>query len=353
MVTLGELASHLTLGIGDLDPSLVLDGIAPLESAGSSDLAFVAEKRYLGALAETRAGCVLLKPEWQGSCPVPSLVTADPYLSYARASALFNGEDSPAVGVHPSAVVDDDAELGTGVSVGPLAHIGAGAVIGDRAVIGPGVVVGAGAVVGAGSRLYPNVVLYHGVTLGKDCIVHSGTVIGSDGFGFARGPDGWEKIHQIGSVSIGDNVEIGAGATIDRGALGDTCIESGVIMDNQVHIAHNCRIGARTALAGCVGIAGSTTIGSDCTFAGQVGVSGHLRICDNVHFNGQARVISSISNPGNYASGTPLEEVRQWRRNAVRFSQLDDMARRLKALENRLTVLDERGGDTERDDDRQ
>jgi UDP-3-O-[3-hydroxymyristoyl] glucosamine N-acyltransferase len=183
--------------------------------------------------------------------------------------------------------------------------------------------------------------LYHGVVLGEDCVVHANSIIGADGFGFARRADGWEKISQLGGVRIGDRVDIGAGVTIDRGALDDTVIADDVIIDDQVHIGHNCAIGRRTAIAGCVGMAGSTMVGEDCTFAGQVGVSGHLKICDNAHFSGQAKVARKVDEPGSYSSGTPLEATRQWRKNAVRFSQLDAMQRRLVKLEARLDALGE------------
>lgn len=336
MITLGELAEHLELPVGDADPSRVLHAIAPLELAGPGDLSFVAEKRYLDALETTRASCVLLKAEWLSQSPVPALCADDPYLSYARATGLFDRESSPVDGVHPSAVVDSTARLGAGVSIGPGASVGAGASLGDAVIVGAGVRIGADVQIGAGTRLHPNAVLYHGVTLGRNCLVHANTAIGSDGFGYARGPSGWEKIHQLGSVEVGDGVEIGAGVAIDRGSLGNTVIASGVIIDNQVHIAHNCRIGERTAIAGCVGFAGSTTIGADCTFAGQVGVSGHLTICDNVHFTGQARVTRSIDEPGVYSSGTPLETQRQWGKNAVRFGQLNEMVLRLKQLEEQV-----------------
>lgn len=340
MITLGELAAYLALPIGEAEPSLPLHGVAPLGEAGPGELAFVADKRYLSALADTRAGCVLLKAQWHEQSPVPALCTEDPYLSYARASALFSTVPEAAPGVHPSAMVHEAATIGAGVSIGPGASVDAGASVGDDTVLCAGVRVGAGASIGAGSLLYPNVVLYHAVSLGARCIVHGNTTIGSDGFGYARGPQGWEKIHQLGAVRIGDDVEIGANVAIDRGALGDTVIENGVIIDNQVHIAHNCHIGERTAIAGCVGFAGSTTIGKDCTFAGQVGVSGHLRICDNVHFDGQARVTRSIDEPGTYTSGTPLDTKRNWGRNAVRFSQLDAMAKRVKRLQDRLDGLE-------------
>ncbi len=336
MITLGELAAYLELPVGAGDPATVLTGLAPLERASGGHLSFVADKKYLRVLAETSASCVLLKEEWAEHSPVPVLCAADPYLAYARATRLFDPKPVSAVGVHPSAVVHETATLAEDVSVGPNACIEAGAELEAGVVIASGVFVGADCRVGARSRIEPNVVLYRGVTLGTDCLVHAATVIGSDGFGFARKPDGWEKIHQIGGVRVGDRVEIGASCAIDRGALDDTVIGDDVIIDNQVHIAHNCEIGARTAIAGCVGIAGSTRIGADCSFAGQVGVSGHVEICDNSHFMGQARVNGSVREPGSYGSGTALEAVASWKRNAVRFTQLDALHRRVAVLERAL-----------------
>ena len=214
MITVGDLAAQLSLPLGDADPGVALQGIAPLPTAGPADLAFVSERRYLPALASSRAGCVLLRSEWRAQSPVPALCTDQPYLYYARASALFDRAPQPVAGVHATAAVDPAAQLGEGVSVGPGACIEAGARLGDGVVVGAGAFVGGGAAVGDGSRLYPNVVLYHGVVLGRGCAVHANTVIGADGFGYARGPGGWEKIHQLGSVRIGDGVEIGASVTI-------------------------------------------------------------------------------------------------------------------------------------------
>lgn len=355
VITLGDLAAYLGLVAGDADPSLALGEIASLDRAGPASLAFMAERRYLGALRGTAAGCVILRAEWASQSPVPVLCADDPYLAYARASRLFEVSaagragvamaDDPAgsPGVHPLASVHASATVPASARIGPFVHIGAGVVLGDEVIVASGCHIGANVRIGEASWLAPNVVLYHDVVLGARCRVHSGTVIGADGFGFARGPSGWERIAQLGSVRIGDDVDIGAGVTIDRGALDDTVIANGVIIDDQVHVAHNCRIGERTALAGCVGIAGSTTIGADCTFAGQVGVSGHLKICDNVHFTGKARVTRSIDVPGSYSSGTPLEPTRQWARNAVRFTQLEVLQRRLADLEARLGAQDAQG----------
>lgn len=336
MVTVGDLASSLGISPGDADPAIELTGLAPLERAGAGHLAFIADKKYLEALRGTSAACVLLRQEWLADSPVPALATDDPYLAYAKASQLFDRRPEVARGIHALASVDPTAIIGDGVRVAAGACIEAGAELGDGVSIGSGAFVGAGTRLGAGSKLEPNVVLYHGVSLGSDCTVHAGSVLGSDGFGYAREKHGWRKISQLGGVRVGDRVEIGAGCTIDRGALDDTVIHDDVIIDNQVHIAHNCVIGARTAIAGCVGVAGSTIIGADCTFGGQVGLSGHIEICDNAHFTGQARVNGSITEPGTYSSGTPLQPVRQWRRNAVRFGQLDALQQRIVALEAAL-----------------
>lgn len=345
MVTLDVLATRLGCELEGADGTIELDGIAPLARAGSRDLAFVSEARYLPDLGSCKAACVILKEEWRGGCPVPNLCVDDPYLAYAQISRLFDSLPAPAQGVHPKAFVHESATVPATASIGPGACVEAGVVLGENVIVGPGAQVGFGTRLGANCRLWPGVVLYHGVTLGDDCVVHANSVIGADGFGFARRSDGWEKISQLGGVRIGNRVDIGAGVTIDRGALDDTLISDDVIIDDQVHIAHNCVIGRRTAIAGCVGMAGSSIIGEDCTFAGQVGVSGHLKICDNAHFTGQAKVARKVDEPGNYSSGTPLEATRQWRKNAVRFGQLDAMQRRVVKLEAQLAALSDAAPD--------
>ncbi len=332
MITLGELAENLDLDLVG-DPGVQVTGLATLGSAGPGDVGFLSNKKYKGQLNDTRAAAVILHPDMVELCPTPTLATDNPYLAYARLSRLFDPAPTGPAGVHPAAIVAADANLGEGVSIGPNAVVEAGTEIGAGTVIGANAYVGEGAHVGAQSRLFPGVVLYHGVRLGERCVVHSSTVIGADGFGFAPGPGGWEKIHQIGGVRIGNDVEIGACTTIDRGALEDTVIEDGVIIDNQVHIAHNCRIGKNTAIAGCTGMAGSTIIGANCTLAGAVGVVGHVEICDNAHITGMTMVTRSITEPGSYSSGVPMAPTREWRRNAVRFSQLDRIQQRLAALE--------------------
>jgi len=334
MFSLGELANQLQLTLrGDAD--IPISGLASLASAGPGELSFIVSNKYLSELSQTSAAAVIIPGDLQDSCNLPCLVSDDPYLSYARASALFETRSSPAEGVHPSAVVHVSAVLGDGVCVGPHAFIDADVRLGDDCVIEAGVVIGANSVLGAGTRICANTTVYHGVSMGSNCLVQSNSAIGSDGFGYAPTGSGWQKIHQLGGVRIGDRVEIGSGCAIDRGALEDTVIEDGVIIDNQVHIAHNCRIGKNTAIAGCVGIAGSTTIGANCTMGGQVGIAGHLTIADNVHLGGQARVTRSIEEPGAYTSGTLLAPLREWTRNASRVAHVDKLFKRVAELEKK------------------
>ena len=235
--------------------------------------------------------------------------------------------------------ISRDAKVDPTAHIGANAYIAAGAEVDAGAIIGPNCIVLDGSHVGADSRLVANVTIYHGVTLGKRVLVHAGSVIGSDGFGFANDSGHWVKIHQLGGVRIGDDVEIGANTSIDRGAIDDTVIEDGVILDNQIQVAHNVRIGAHTAIAGCVGIAGSAQIGEHCTIGGGVGIVGHLEIADGVTITAMSLVTSSITKPGIYSSGTPLESKAHWQRNFIRFKQLDEMARRIQALERQLQQL--------------
>ena len=334
MYSLGELAE--TLGVRlDGDPNVLVNGLSTLALAGPQQLSFLANSKYLAQLQQTRAAAVILRPEQVQQCPVASLVADNPYLIFARATALFVAEERPAAGVHPSAVVAPDARIDSSAAVGPYAVVEAGATLGAGVVVGARVYIGAGCQIGANTRLYPGAVLYHGVQLGEHCVIHSNAVLGADGFGFAPSASGWEKIHQLGGVRIGDRVEVGACTTIDRGALEDTVIEDGAIIDNLVQIAHNCHIGKNTAIAGCTGLAGSTIIGANCTLAGGVGVVGHVEICDNVHITGMTMVTKSITEPGSYSSGTPMSPTRDWKRSAVRFNQLDSIQKRLAELEKR------------------
>ena len=332
MRTLGELAAFLGAELRG-DPSLSVTGIAPLGRASASQLSFLASARYLGQLQQTRAAAVILRPDQAERCPVACLLADNPYLAFARATALFVAETPVEAGVHPSATVSAQARLAPGVSVGANVVIDAGADIGPNVVLGANCVIGERCRIGAGTRLHASVVLYRDVTIGEHCTLHANAVLGADGFGFAPSPEGWQKIHQLGGVRIGNRVEIGACTTIDRGALEDTVVEDGAIIDNLVQIAHNCHIGKNTAIAGCTGLAGSTIIGANCTLAGGVGVVGHVEICDNVHITGMTMVTKSITEPGSYSSGTPMASTRDWKRSAVRFAQLDSIQKRLAGLE--------------------
>jgi len=334
-IRLGELAQQLDCQVqGDAD--CLVNGVATITTAQPGQVSFLANSRYRRYLAETKASAVILKADDAEHCPVNALIAKNPYLTYARVAALLNPPRTYEAGVDPKAVVAEGARIDTSAHIGPGAVVEAGVEIGAGSVIGPGCVVRMGATVGTNCHITANVCLCEGVKLGDRVVIHPGTVIGSDGFGFAPDQGAWVKVPQLGSVVIGNDVEIGANTTIDRGALDDTVIEDGVIMDNQIQIAHNVQIGAQTAIAGCVGIAGSTTIGKRCQIGGGVGIVGHLTIVDDVYITATSLVTGNITKPGLYSSGTSLLENRQWRKNAARFSQLDDMARRLRALEKKL-----------------
>ncbi|QJQ95039.1 MULTISPECIES: UDP-3-O-(3-hydroxymyristoyl)glucosamine N-acyltransferase [Halomonadaceae] len=311
-----------------------VSGLATLGEAGPEDITFLANKAYLKHLAKSRAAAVLLHPNHIADCPTASLALDNPYLGYAKLSRLFDPlAMRQAVGIHPNAVIADGVTLGQDVQVGPQVVIEEGVTLGDRVVVGAGCVIGAGSSIGEDSRLHPNVTVCHGVVVGKRAILQSACVIGGDGFGFAHDGSRWHKIAQLGGVVIGDDVEVGSCSSIDRGALGDTVIGDDVKIDSQVQIAHNVQIGDHTALAGCVGIAGSTKVGRNCMLGGGVGLAGHLTICDGVQVTGMSLVTNSIHEPGIYSSGTGAMSNAQWRKNAVRFKQLDDIAKRLARLE--------------------
>ena len=329
--TLNQLAEYIDAKvIGDGNKAVLR--LNTLQDAGSDELSFLANPKYAKYLADGSAGAVLLREQDATGFSGNALVCADPYLAYARLSALFAPE-KPCSGVHPTAHLDSTVKLGGNVTVGCNSSVGANSSIGDDVVIGAGCHIGDHVSIAKGTRLHSNVTLYDGVTIGESCLMNSGVVVGSDGFGYAPSPEGWVKIHQLGSVVVGDRVEIGAGTTIDRGALGDTRIGDGVIIDNQVQIAHNVVIGSNTAIAGCVGIAGSTEIGERCTIAGGVGISGHLNVIDDVHIAAMTLVSKSITKAGAYASATTVDDMARWKKNAARFHQLDKLARRLSALE--------------------
>ena len=333
---LGELAAQLGAElIGD--PAQVVSHIASLDSADASAISFLSNPRYLPALATSKAGCVIVSPLHRDTATLrgAALIATDPYLCFARLTQLWvaHGRSAIASQVHPSAVVHAGAHLAPGVSVGALAVIEDGAVVGDGAVIGAQCFIGAGASVGAQTRLSAQVVLGARCHIGARGIVHSGVVIGADGFGFAPHAGRWEKIEQLGGVRIGDDVEIGANTCIDRGALEDTVIEDGVKLDNLVQIAHNVHIGAHSALAGTAAVSGSTRIGAHCTLAGGAGVVGHVTLADHVHLGARSVATHSIHKPGLYTGLFPIDDNASWEKNAATLRQLHRLRDRIRTLE--------------------
>ncbi|MBY6018167.1 UDP-3-O-(3-hydroxymyristoyl)glucosamine N-acyltransferase [Ferrimonas balearica] len=337
-MTLAQLASALEARLQGNGDTLI-EGVATLGNANASQIAFLANSKYRSHLDSTAAGAVILSEADAEHFSGNALIMANPYLGYAQVAQLLDTTPDSAEGIHPTAVVHPEASLGDNVSLGANVVIEAGAIIGDNVQIGPGCVIGRGAQLGAGTKLWANVTVYHSVIVGQDCLVHSGAVIGSDGFGYANEKGQWVKIPQLGSVRIGDRVEIGANTCIDRGALDDTIIEEGVILDNLVQIAHNDVIGAHTAIAGATVLAGSTTIGKYCIIGGNSAIAGHLTIADGTHISGMTGVTGSIKEKGLYASPPPLQEAKQWRKNSVRMRQLDEMYRRLRELEKQMANL--------------
>ena len=331
-LTLGELAQQLGVELRG-DPAVRLSGVATLRGARAGELSFLANPRYRKQLATTRASAVVLAQADAPHCPVATLVANNPYACYARAARLLYPQAALTPGIHPTAVVGPQARVDASASIGAHCVVEAGAVIGPRVYLGPRCLIGAGVSIDADSRLLAAVTVLAAARIGRRVVLHPGVVIGSDGFGMAWDDDHWEKVPQLGSVRIADDVDIGANTTVDRGSLDDTVIEAGVKIDNQVQVAHNVVIGAHTAIAGCVGISGSARIGRHCTLAGGVGVVGHLEICDHVQVTGMSMVTRSIRQPGTYSAGTPLMPNAQWRRNAVTMKHLDALARRIRALE--------------------
>jgi UDP-3-O-[3-hydroxymyristoyl] glucosamine N-acyltransferase len=311
--SLGELAVRFGLEL-DGDPDARVSHVATLAQATPGTLSFLANSRYRRSLQTTRAGAVVLTADDAEGCPVAALIAPNPYLSYARIAELLYPETKAVPGVHPTAVVSPAAHVAASATIEALAVIEQEVQIGERAVVGPGCIVQRGARVGAGTRLVSRVNLYPGVVLGERGLVHAGVVIGADGFGFAPDRGTWFKVPQVGSVRIGDDVEIGANTTIDRGAIGDTVVEHGAKLDNQIQVGHNVIIGAHTAIAACTGISGSTVIGQRCLIGGMVGFAGHLNIADDVMITGCSLVSASIREAGSYSSGMPSVPTRAWRR---------------------------------------
>ncbi|MDQ2778471.1 MAG: UDP-3-O-(3-hydroxymyristoyl)glucosamine N-acyltransferase [Pseudomonadota bacterium] len=318
-------------------PDAVVTRLGPLATADSTTLCFVASVRYAAHLAASDAGCVIVAPALREAAAArgAAIVCADPQLAWARVTQWWvaQGSTRPVAGIHPSAVIEAGARIDANASIGALCFIGRGAVIAEQAVIGAQCVVGEEAEVGAATWLKPRVSFLHGCRIGARGIVHSGAVIGADGFGYAPEDGGWTKIEQLGTVVLGDDVEIGANTCIDRGALEATVIGDGVKIDNLVQIAHNVQVGDHTAMAACTGIAGSTRIGRHCTFGGAAMVVGHIEIADHVHISGGALVSKSIRKPGLYSGSFPIDDNAAWEKNAATLRQLHGLRERLRALE--------------------
>jgi UDP-3-O-[3-hydroxymyristoyl] glucosamine N-acyltransferase len=310
--------------------------VATLEAAKSDHISFLTNSKYRAQLVSTRAGAVILGEADAGATGLPRIISDNPYAYFARVSALLNPMPEVKPGIDSGAFIGPGARIDATASIAATTVIGAGATIGAHSVIGAGCHIGENAVVGRNARLYPRVVVYHDCVIGDNLIAHAGAVIGSDGFGHALDQGRWVKIPQIGRVVIGNDVEIGANTTIDRGALDDTVIEDGVKLDNQIQIAHNVRIGAHTAIAGCVGIAGSTTIGKYCQIGGSAGILGHLQIADHVEIAAFTLIGKSIREPGAYAGILPFSTVADWRRNSVHLRHLDDLVKRVRKLEQEI-----------------
>jgi UDP-3-O-[3-hydroxymyristoyl] glucosamine N-acyltransferase len=338
--TLSELAERLSAQlIGDAACSIV--SIATLENAASGQISFLSNSKYRKFLSETSASAVLITED---DAPflapgVNALLVKDPYVAFAKVAQLLDTTPAAASGIHPTAVIDPTASLGVNVSVGANAVISAGSVIGDSVQIGAGCYIGEQAVIARNSLLWANVTLYHKVKIGQRCVIHSGTVLGSDGFGFANERGNWIKIPQTGTVVIGDDTEIGANTTIDRGAIEDTMIGNNVIIDNQCQIAHNVKIGDHTAIAGATIVAGSTKIGRYCIIGGGACINGHIEICDGAHITGMAMVMKPITEKGVYSSGIPATSNLEWRKNTAKLRQIDQLYQRVKQLESQLATV--------------
>jgi len=332
-ITLKALSDELGATLKG-DGGHVVSGCATLTSANNQQLSFIYNKKYLSALSSTNAGVVVLSEDFVVSCPTNALIVDNPYLAYAQAASILYATQVTSPSIHPTAVIAENCLIPVSCSIGAHSVIEDNVQLGEGCSIGAGVVIEEGVTLGDDAQIFSNATVCKQVSIGHRVIIHSGAVIGSDGFGFApkSNKQGWQKIPQIGSVIIGDDVEIGANTAIDRGALEDTIIGNGVKIDNQVMIAHNVSIGEHTAIAGCTGIAGSTTIGKHCTLAGGVGLVGHITIADGVHITGMTMVTHSIKEPGAYSSGTPFQKNSDWLKNAVRFKQLDKLSKKINQV---------------------
>jgi UDP-3-O-[3-hydroxymyristoyl] glucosamine N-acyltransferase len=339
--TLAEIVAHFG-GRIEGDASTKVHQIATLDSASNGNIAFLANSKYRNQLESTRASAIIISEADAAATSLPRIICANPYSYFAKVSAFLNPLPALKPGIHASAVIGKNAQVSPNAQIDEFVSIGEGVVIGSGSVIMAGCSIGANATIGENTRLYPRVVVYHKCIVGNNTIIHSGVVIGADGFGIAMDEGAWLKIPQIGRALIGNNVEIGANTTIDRGALDDTVIEDGVKLDNLIQIAHNVRIGSHTAIAGCAGIAGSTTVGSYCRIGGSAGIVGHVTIADGVEISPFTMISKSLREKGTYSGMNPFSEKDKWLKNTAHIRHLDDMATRIKNLEKELAALNRR-----------
>lgn len=330
--TLAQLAAHVS---GEFigDGETLIAGVGTLSGASQSEISFLTNPKYKSQLAETSAGAVILNEKAKGDATTPALIHSNPHAAFARIAQLFDTTPVLATGIAPSASVAPTATLGEGVSLGENVVIEADVVLGDKVTIGANSYVGKGTVIKAGSTIYPNVTIYHDIRIGERVTIHSQTVIGAAGFGYANDAGTWLPIPQTGSVVIGDDSQIGASSTIDRGAMEDTIIGKNVIIDNQVQVGHNCVIDDHSCICGATGIAGSCHIGKYVVIGGGCGVNGHISICDQVQVTGYTMIVADITEPGVYSSGQPAMKNRDWLKNTARLRQIDTLYSRVKTLE--------------------
>jgi UDP-3-O-[3-hydroxymyristoyl] glucosamine N-acyltransferase len=334
-IRLRDLADLLGAKLYGNDDTLI-SGIASIQSAQVGHITFLSSHNYRDQISRCRASAIIVNNKYSKYCTMATIVVEDTYLAYARAATILGNITSASSGVSQSASISSTAIIGEGVSIGANTVIESDVVLGDNSVVGPGCFIGEKAKIGRNSLLWANVIINHNVKIGQNCQIQSGTVIGSDGFGYANDNGNWVKIPQLGTVIIGDQVEIGASTTIDRGSLDNTVIENGVIIDNQCQIAHNVIIGSGTAIAGGVVMAGSLKIGSRCMIGGASVINGHIEICDSVVLTGMAMVTKSITKPGVYSSGMPSQPNRSWRRGAILMMNIDNINKRLKVIEREI-----------------
>jgi UDP-3-O-[3-hydroxymyristoyl] glucosamine N-acyltransferase len=344
-LTLAQLAA-IAGGQVHGDPQVLIHRVATLQDAGPGDITFLANQRYRSQLTATRASAVILAEQDAEVCPTHCLVCPNPYLAHARVAEVLHPARTLEPGIDPTATIDPSARIGRGVRIGANCYLGPSVVLADGVDLGPNCVLLDGVEVGEGSRLVASVTLCSGTRLGARCLIHPGAVIGSDGFGLANDNGVWVKVPQVGCAVLGDDVEVGSCTSIDRGAIGDTVIATGVKIDSQVHIAHNVQIGRHTAIAGCAAVAGSSRVGDFCTIAGGAGITGHVVLGDHVHVSGATAVTRSLPEPGVYTGTVPAMEHSAWQKNFARLRHLEEMQRRLRVLERALAALQDTAGAT-------